>query len=105
MNLKQKLSAAELLRARISPSDCLSKLAEVEGIVQQDWSILRKNQIDALRLQADIQFRKLQKILPDLKSTALTVGDSDSKVQFIIRREADKSLPGVKNGLRFEKTK
>lgn len=86
---KREFNLAQL-RDRLRPFDCLDLINEVQDIVQDQWEVLSKNQIDALKLQTDIQFRKLLKILPDLKAMDHAVGESASKVNFII------NLDGIK---------
>lgn len=85
--LPTKLTAADALRARINPYDCFGKIDEVSQILQDQWTVLRKNEIDALRLQVDIQFKKLAKMLPDLKNTEMDIKGQDGKVTFIIQRD------------------
>lgn len=85
----EKLTAAELIRKRINPHDCLSKIHTVEDVLAEEWATLTRVQVEALRLQADIQFKKLMKVLPDMKATELSVSSSDNtKVRFVIKKSA-----------------
>ena len=86
----QKKFTVDQLRERLRPFDSLDLINEVQEIVKQEWETLGKNQIDALKLQFDIQFRKLSKVLPDLKAMDHNMGETASKVNFII------NLDGVK---------
>jgi len=83
-DIDKKKFNLEQLRERLRPFDALDIINEVQGIVQDQWEQLSKNQIDALKLQTDIQFRKLSKIIPDVKAMDHGVGDTASKVNFIL---------------------
>ena len=76
------------LRDRLRPHESISIINEVEEIIREKWVGLGKNQIDALKLLVDIQFRKLAKVLPDLKVVDGAVGETASKVNFIINVES-----------------
>jgi hypothetical protein len=83
-DIDKKQFTLEQLRERMRPFDALDIINEVQDIVRDQWEVLGKNQIDALKLQVDIQCRKLSKVLPDLKAMDHSVGESASKVNFII---------------------
>lgn len=85
-NLAEKASttSVDLLRDRLRPADAITAIREIEGILLDEWRGLTRNQIDALKLRTDIQFRKLSKVLPDLKAMDHNVGDTASKVTFVL---------------------
>jgi len=72
------------LRVRLRPNESVGIIQDIEEILLDKWPTLTKNQIDALKLIVDIQFRKLAKILPDLKLMEHGMGETASKVNFII---------------------
>lgn len=74
----------EELRVRLRPHKCSEIINEVESTLRDEYYNLGKNQIDALKLLVDIQFRKLSKFMPDLKAMDHNVGETASKVNFII---------------------
>lgn len=82
--IDRKQYAVDQLRDRLRPFDAVDTINEIQIIIKDEWRMLGKNQIDALKLQSDIQFRKLSKLLPDLKAMDHSVGDTASKVNFII---------------------
>lgn len=86
----------EQLRERLRPSDALDVLQEVQDTLADQWENLSKNQIDALKLQADIQFKLLSKIIPDVKSMDHNIGDGSSKVNFIINLDGGATLKDIK---------
>ena len=86
----QKQFTVDQLRERLRPFDALDLINEVQQIVQDEWQNLGKNQIDALKLQCDIQFRKLSKVLPDLKAMDHNMGETASKVNFVINMDPAK---------------
>ncbi len=88
-DIDKKQFTLEQLRERMRPFDALDIINEVQDIVRDQWEVLGKNQIDALKLQVDIQFRKLTKVLPDLKAMDHSVGESASKVNFVINLESN----------------
>jgi hypothetical protein len=74
----------DILRKRVRPLDVFDEIDEVGDILAREWEALTKNQIDALKLRVDILFRKLAKVLPDLKLMEHDVGDTAGKVTFIM---------------------
>jgi len=66
------------LRSKIQFSHIQRQLAMVEELIPT----MESSDVAKYRLLADIQFRKLSKILPDLKSIELG-GDSDNPVNII----------------------
>jgi hypothetical protein len=78
------LSVQEQLRAAIKPQTCIDKLNGIDSILSDEWRSLGKNQIESLRLRADINLRLLAKELADRKATEI-VGDTSSPVQFLFQ--------------------
>ena len=72
------------LRVRLRPNESVGIIQDIEEILLDKWPTLTKNQIDSLKLIVDIQFRKLAKIMPDLKMMDHNMGETASKVNFII---------------------
>ena len=59
----------------------LTKIDQVEDYLAEKHNVIDKDETYALRLLVDIQFRKLSKLLPDLKATELsTRGGGSIKV-------------------------
>lgn len=58
----------DVARENIRIGICLSKLDWIEKQVETRLSTLDLGEVPALKLLADIQFRKLAKVLPDLKA-------------------------------------
>ena len=58
----------QIARENIKLGICLSNIAWVEEQVRERLSTLDLGDVPALKLYADIQFRKIAKVLPDLKS-------------------------------------
>lgn len=71
------------LRDRIKAGDCLRQIDVIDEVLSTDWQNLSKSQIDALRLRADLQFGRLRKVLPDMKSIEVQ-GDAEAPVKFVI---------------------
>ena len=77
-------TSAEHLLNRLRPGDAIAEIEWVEGILKETHALIRRNDLDSLKLYSDIQFRKLNKILPDVKATDHRFGDTASKVNFVI---------------------
>ena len=73
----------DALRARIDGKTCLTKIDSIDQTFSEEWRSLGKNQVDALKARAEIQFRKLAKVLPDLKSVEVR-SDPEAPVRFIL---------------------
>lgn len=58
-------------RDNISAAKRLSTLEKIQDELAANWRILTGEQVAALRLLTDIQFRMLAKVLPDLKAVEL----------------------------------
>lgn len=87
------INIQEQLRAAIRPQSCIDKLIGIDAIVADEWRSLGKNQIEALRLRADINLRLLAKELADRKATEVT-GEGQAPVQFVfsVSRNAEESI-------------
>jgi len=64
--------AREVTRDRIDAGRCLARLAKIEDELEANWRTMDLGEVPALKLLADIQFRKLAKVLPDLKAVELS---------------------------------
>jgi hypothetical protein len=73
----------KLIRAKINAHECLDTLKEISATFTNQWQVLGKNQIDSLKANADIQFKLLAKVLPDMKSMEITT-DPQAPVRFVI---------------------
>lgn len=82
MSAEDKLQE-KMIRAKINPYECLDNLKDISDTFTQQWQELRKNQIDALKENANIQFRLLAKVLPDMKSVEIS-NDPSAPVKFHI---------------------
>jgi len=98
-SLDKKTVALDQLRDRLRPFDAVDLINEVQDTISEEWRTMSRNQIDALKLQADIQFRKLSKLLPDLKAMDHSMGDTASKVNFIINMPNSSTATGDKRVL------
>lgn len=87
---RPKASSIDAIRERLRPHDCVDIINEIESTLRDEWSNLGKNQVDGLKLLADIEFRKLAKILPDLKAMDHGIGETASKVNFVINLDSVK---------------
>lgn len=82
----KELRQAEL-REKIQAGKCLGKLASVSQEAESAEEI-STGRLGALRLVADIQFRLLNKVLPDLKAVEHT-GDGGGPLTVQVIRFAD----------------
>ena len=87
------ISIQDQLRAAIKPQSCIDKLVGIDSIIADEWRSLGKNQIEALRLRADINLRLLAKELADRKASEIT-GEGNAPVQFVfsVNRSAEETL-------------
>jgi len=83
LKVSKELTIAQL-RSRLRPADSLDQLSTVRDILIDRWEELGKNQIDALKTRIDLEMRLLNKTLPDLKVMDHQMGESASKVNFVI---------------------
>lgn len=84
MEITTQAFSIEQLRERLRPFDAVEILNEVQETLREEWRHLSKNQIDALRLQSDNQFRKLKFSVPELKAVDHSFNESNNKVNFVI---------------------
>lgn len=91
--IDRKAFSVDQLRERLRPFDAVDIINEVQDTLREEWRGLGKNQIDALKLQVEIQFRKLAKVLPELKAMDHTIGEGSSKVNFVIHMDKTPSAP------------
>lgn len=82
----KELRQAEI-REKIKAGTCLGKLASVANEAENSEDIT-SNRLAALRLVADIQFKLLNKVLPDLKAVEHT-GEGGGPLTVQIVRFAD----------------
>lgn len=78
----------EEARAKIDITRRLTRLAKIEEKLDEsrgpEPKELSSNEIGALKLDADIQFRLLAKILPDLKQVDMTIFDEERPPEEIL---------------------
>ena len=72
------------LKSLLRPKECVDNVLWAEDQIRDNWQSLTRNQIDALKTYAEIQFKKLSKTLPDIRSIEHNAGQDHGKVQFII---------------------
>ena len=65
------------LRDTLKTSEYLRQLDEIANTVNKDYKTLETEQIQALKLLADINFKRLNKVLPDLKSVDVTTNQGN----------------------------
>jgi len=80
---KMRQETQDALRAKINGRNCLTVIDNIDKTFSEEWRSLGKNQVDALKARTEIQFRKLAKVLPDLKSVEVRA-DPESPVKFIL---------------------
>ena len=64
---RNKKARLDALRESLKGGEYLRQIEEVCKELGHNWRELSSEQIAALRLKADINFRRLNKVLPDLK--------------------------------------
>lgn len=62
----------EALREQLKGLEYLRQIERVDQVLQEGWRDMDGDQIAALRLRADLQFRRLAKVLPGLKAVELS---------------------------------
>lgn len=72
---KNKQARREALREELQAREYLRQLQEVDDSLSSNWRVLTSEQVAALRLRTDINFKRLAKVLPDLKAIELTGED------------------------------
>lgn len=73
----------EIARERLRASVCIKNLEWVESEIRERLQQLDLAEVPALRLYADIQLRKMAKVLPDLKAVEHT-GQVDVGLNIVI---------------------
>lgn len=63
------------LREQIDAEKCLETIGEVEKVLAEQWESIGRNQVAALKLRVDAAFKKLAKILPDVKAVEHDPGE------------------------------
>ena len=69
---------------RLRPQEAVGGINEVLETLTEVGHTLSKNQIDALKLRADILWKIIGKVLPDIKMSDGNSVDTLSRVNFII---------------------
>jgi hypothetical protein len=92
--MANKALEQELLRAKLRPADYLAALAEIDEIFACQWQTLNKNQIDSLKVRAEINHKMLGKSLPDLRAIEIAP-ERESPVKFIFNTGASMSVKEV----------
>ncbi len=57
----------DALREELKAREYLRQIEEIDGTLQENWRDLASGELQALKLRADLQFRRLAKVLPDLR--------------------------------------
>jgi len=73
---RQRRRAA--LREELKAREYLRQLDEVASEVTENWKSLSSEQVAALRLKTDLNFKRLAKVLPDLKAVEHSGPDGDN---------------------------
>ena len=69
---KNRQRRRENLREELKAREYLRQLDEVAQEVTENWKSLSSENVSALRLKADINFKRLAKVLPDVKAVELS---------------------------------
>ena len=72
---KNKQARREALREELQAREYLRQIDQVNTDVTEHWQTLSSEQIAALRLKTDINFKRLAKVLQDLKAIELSGED------------------------------
>ena len=72
---KNKQRRREALREELKAREYLRQLDQVNDQLTENWQVLSSEQVSALRLKTDLNFKRLSKVLPDLKAIELTGDD------------------------------
>lgn len=57
----------DALREELQAREYLRQIDEIDRTLQGNWRDLASGELQALKLRADLQFRRLAKVLPDLR--------------------------------------
>ena len=74
---KQRKQRREALREELKAREYLRQLDIIDSELADNWKTLSSENVAALRLKADLNFKRLAKVLPDLKAVELTGEDGD----------------------------
>lgn len=66
----------DALREELQAREYLRQIQQVDNALSAEWRTMKRTQVEALRLKVDLNFRRLKKVLPDLK----LVGDEKLEV-------------------------
>lgn len=62
----------DALREELKAREYLTQIANIAQILNDTWEEIGLSQVAALRLHAELNFKRLAKILPDLKAIDIT---------------------------------
>lgn len=79
---KNKRIRKDALRESLKAGEYLRQLDMISDKVNGNWESMDTAQTGALKLLADLQFRRLAKVLPDLKAVEMT-GEIDTSITII----------------------
>lgn len=65
---KNKQRRREALREELKAREYLRQIDQVNDDVTEHWRNLSSEQVSALRLKSDLNFKRLAKVLPDIKA-------------------------------------
>lgn len=83
--ITNKRKRQEALREELRAREYLRQIQDVADVIDENWASIEANQINALKLKADLNFKRLAKCLPDLKSVELTGGsDEDAPLSLTV---------------------
>ena len=74
---KNRQMRRENLREELKAREYLRQLEQVDEIVSENWKTLGATEVAALRLKADINFKRLAKVLPDVKAIEMSGPDGE----------------------------
>ncbi len=80
----------EALREELQAKEYLRQLDEIDKEITENWRSLSSENTSALRLKADINFKRLSKCLPDLKAIEHS-GDDGGGLKVIIEQFGNKT--------------
>lgn len=65
---KNKQRRRDNLREELQAREYLRQLQEIDKELCDNWKQMKSDSVAALRLRADINFKRLAKVLPDIKA-------------------------------------
>jgi hypothetical protein len=63
----------DALREELQAREYLRQIDAIDQTLQENWRDLASGELQALKLRADLQFRRLAKVLPDLRLSSQRV--------------------------------